>query len=234
MVRRAKEVPSCTKYSKIINWGKEAGTKSALPQSDRITFFKEVAMKSKGKPGPTSYKAAAAKDKACLRNTSNFFSSKNDKITITQSHVFEKSFVPPCVRKQDIHYQLTEKREPFFAHLKTMVGRETRGDGGNGLTRLKKDRRPGPASYSTDKAFKRLSTTERVPGTQFSGLGMFVGQRPDLKHVEKLKAKSNRFLDQVMAAAKKTAPGPGVYKQVEGAFDRQSSKPRELRRTRIV
>lgn len=31
MVRRAKAVPSCTKYSKILNWGKEAGTRSGLP-----------------------------------------------------------------------------------------------------------------------------------------------------------------------------------------------------------
>ena len=110
--------------------------------------------------------------------------------------MYEKSFVPPCVRKQDIHYQLTEKREPFLAHLKTMVGRETQEEGGaNGLSRLKKNRKPGPASYSTAPGFNRLSTTERAPITQFSGLGNFVGQRPDLKHVEKLNAKSNRFLD---------------------------------------
>lgn len=119
-------MPSCTKYSKIINWSKANGTRSALPQSDRVSIFKEIALNAKGKPGPTTYwKAGANKDKACLRNTSNFFTSKNDKITITQCQVYEKSFVPSCVRKQDIHYHLTERKEPFLAHLKTMVGRET-------------------------------------------------------------------------------------------------------------
>lgn len=234
LVRRAKAVPSCTKYSKIRNWGKEAGNTSALPQSERISVFKEAALNAKGKPGPTSYKAGPSKDK-CLRTTSNFFTSKNDKVTITQCHVYEKSFVPPCVRKQDIYYQLTEKRQPFLAHLKTMVGRETREEGGaNGLSRIKKDRRPGPASYSSEKGFTRLSTTERPPITQFSGLGMFVGARTDLKHVEKLKAKSNRFLDQVLVQAKKMGPGPGNYKLLDNGFERQSSKPKHLRRTRII
>lgn len=235
MVRRAKAVPSCTKYSKILNWGREAGTRSALPQSERVTIFREIALNAKGKPGPTTYKAGPSKDKACLRNTTNFFTSKNDKITITQCQVYEKSFVPPCVRKQDIHYQLTEKREPFLAHLKTMVGRETREEGGaNGLSRIKKTRKPGPASYSTEKGFQKLSTTERVPITQFSGLGMCMGPRPDLKHVDKLKAKSNRFLDQVLAQAKKKTLGPGNYKLLDKGFERQSSKPRELRRTRVL
>ena len=63
------------------------------------------------------------------------------------------------------------------------------------LDEIKKNRKPGPASYNTEPGFKRLSTTERAPITQFSGLGMFVGAKTDLKHVDKLKAKSNRFLD---------------------------------------
>lgn len=99
MVKRAKAVPSCTKYSKILNWGKMAGTKSSLPQAEKVTIFREIAKNARGKPGPTSYKAGPSKDKV-LRNTSNFFTSKNDKITITRCQEFEKSFVPPPVSKK--------------------------------------------------------------------------------------------------------------------------------------
>ena len=190
-------------------------------------------MNAKGKPGPTSYKAGPCKDKV-MRNTSNFFSSKNDKVTITECQVFEKSFVPPPVSKKEIKYELTEKKEPFLAHLKTMVGRESTEDGGtNGLSKIKKDRKPGPASYSTDRGYKRLSTTERIQITQFSGLGQFVGQKPDLKHADKLKVKTNRYLDQVIKKAQKMAPAPGSYKNFDKGFERQSSKPRELRRQRV-
>lgn len=135
MVKRAKAIPSCTKYSKILNWGKMAGTKSNLPQAEKVTIFREIAKNARGKPGPTSYKAGPCKDKV-MRNTSNFFTSKNDKVTITRCIEFEKSFVPPPVSKKQIKYELTEKREPFMAHLKTMVGRENaseEGTGANGI-----------------------------------------------------------------------------------------------------
>lgn len=77
--------------------------------------------------------------------------------------------------KKEIKYELTEKREPFMAHLKTMVGREPREDGANGLSKVRKDKKPGPASYNSERGIKILSTIERVPYTQFSGLGNFVG-----------------------------------------------------------
>lgn len=161
MVKLAKGVPSCQKYSKILNWGKEAGKKSSLPQAEKVTIFREIARNSKGKPGPTSYKAGPSKDKV-LRNTSNFFTSKNDKVTITRCQEFEKSFVPAPVSKKQIKYDLTEKREPFMAHLKTMVGREGRDDGANGISKIRKDKQPGPASYHSERGYPRLSTTERV------------------------------------------------------------------------
>lgn len=56
MVKLAKQVPSCQKYSKILNWSKEAGKKSSLPKAEKVTIFREIARNSRGKPGPTSYK----------------------------------------------------------------------------------------------------------------------------------------------------------------------------------
>ena len=61
-----------------------------------------------------------------------------------------------------------------------------------------------------------------------------MGSRPDLKHVDKLKVKSNRYLDQVIVKAQKMAPGPGNYINFDKGYDRQSSKPRELRRQRVI
>lgn len=55
-----------------------------------------------------------------------------------------------------------------MAHLKTMIGRENdieEGTGANGIWKIKKDKKPGPASYTHEAAFHKLSTTERTPIT---------------------------------------------------------------------
>ena len=63
---------------------------------------------------------------------------------------------------------------------------------------------------------------KRIPITQFSGLGNSTGTKEGLKHSEKLAVKSNRFIDQVIKAAKKT-PGVGQYKNVVRGLDIRSS-----------
>ena len=107
--------------------------------------------------------------------------------------------MPGPASKHSVNYALVEDRIPFYASIKTMTGRETEKEGGcNGLSKIKKDRSVGPASYSksnVDNGFKRLSSVARAPIAQFSGLGAYHGTRDNIKHAEKLKVKSNRCFD---------------------------------------
>lgn len=97
----------------------------------------------------------------------------------------------------------------------------------------KKDgKAPGPQTYNLEKSygltFKRLSVNVNI-----SGMSKTEGQKPTLVQADKLKVKSNRFIDMVcQKAVRRGVPGASHYSGVESAFDRQSSKPRALRSLR--
>ena len=74
LIKKAKETPSCQKYSKILKWSDDDRRKSGLPRSDKISIFTEVAAKAKGKPGPHHYPNAVKAKETTLRSTTGFFS----------------------------------------------------------------------------------------------------------------------------------------------------------------
>ena len=96
-----------------------------------------------------------------------------------------------------------------------------------------KKRSVGPQSYNTEKYLK-LSNYQKVSvNIPISGKGVVDGAKP-LTHVNKLKVKSNRYLDQIIknASRKGSAPGVGHYKNVEKGMDKKASLPMSLKSKR--
>ena len=63
-----------------------------------------------------------------------------------------------------------------------------------------------------------------------SGLGVRAGSKENILHVDKLKVKQNRFIDQVIrnASKKGSAPGVGHYK-VEKGYEKKASLPLSIK-----
>jgi len=90
----------------------------------------------------------------------------------------------------------------------------------------------GPQSYKTEDAFKKNSTFQAITtNVNISGLGKTFGL---VEHKDKMKVKSNRFLDQVVKQATKqgSVPGVGHYKNLDKAYERQASLPACLKSKR--
>ena len=76
----------------------------------------------------------------------------------------------------------------------------------------KKDKSPGPTTYKWESSINHSSLMPRsTMNILFSGMGAMAGGKDNIKHVEKLKIKSNRCFDEIQRQSKKI-PGVGQYK----------------------
>jgi len=82
-------------------------------------------------------------------------------------------------------------RTPFYAHMAKSTGRL------DGEKKQKKgDKTPGPTTYKWENSIAASSQgPKRTTNTLISGMGCTDGAKETLKHVDKLKVKSNRCFD---------------------------------------
>ena len=67
---------------------------------------------------------------------------------------------------------------------------------GRGDKTIKKDKTPGPSTYQTEKSLTRISSYQKVINcTSMSGFP--VGSGNNVSTGEKMKLKTNRFIDQI-------------------------------------
>ena len=94
---------------------------------------------------------------------------------------------------------------------------------GRGDVKIKKDKTPGPSTYQTEKSMTRISSYQKcIAVTTMSGFPVSNGN--NITTSEKMRLKSNRFIDQIQKKQKKL-PGVGQYTNVEKAIDNMKSRP---------
>ena len=98
-------------------------------------------------------------------------------------------------------------KEPFYAHMGKSTGRIELDK------KMKKsDKTPGPTTYKWEHSVEKSSQgPKRATNVLISGMGLANGAKDNLKHVDKLKVKSNRCFDLIQKNGKKV-PGVGHYK----------------------
>jgi hypothetical protein len=98
--------------------------------------------------------------------------------------------------------------------------------------KIKKSKTPGPCSYEIDKSIRASSAYKKSAINIPFGGSVTDSSKPDIKHQEKLKIKSTRFLDLIVKRAKQQAPPVGGYQNLEKAFNRVASLPPSLKARR--
>lgn len=180
---------------------------------------------SKGKPGPTSYNDVAGKDKFLLKRTLGTYKSSNAKYTYQESDLhFRKK--DPGPNKYTPKYEFLKPATPFYAKMETATGRY------DAEKKQKKgDKTIGPTTYKWETSLPASSQAPRgATNILISGMGTSAGAKETLKHVDKLKVKSNRVFDTIQKNGRKT-PGVGHYKP-EKADGRTASLPTSLKARR--
>ena len=134
---------------------------------------------------------------------------------------------PGPQHKYILNYQLVEPRRPFMVKIDKSIGR----DQANGV-KAKKSKTPGPCTYDTEKAIRASSAYRGGPINIPLGGGVVESAKPDIKHQDKLKIKSTRFLDLIVKKAKQQGPALGGYQNLEKAFNKVASLPPSLKARR--
>ena len=124
---------------------------------------------------------------------------------------------PGPQHKYTLNYELqsTRPKTPFYVSMSKSQGR--------GERTIKKDKAPGPSTYQTEKPLTRVSSYHK-PINVVNLSGFAVGNGNNVTTGEKLRLKSNRFIDQITKKQKKL-PGVGQYVNVEKAIDNMKSRP---------
>lgn len=135
-----------------------------------------------------------------------------------------KKFPGPQHKYNYNFLKVCRPKTPILVRMSKSTGRDIES---KSLTKSK-SRNVGPASYNTEIAFRKFSAKRSqnaiFPGTQPKPNGHQV------PHCDKLKIKTQRFIDQVVKL-KKGIPGVGNYK-VEKSWDRQAGLPPSLKNKR--
>lgn len=209
-----------------------------MPRGARISVIDEASRISKKTPGPSTYKEVGqSKDKMCLARTLGTYKSSLKKMSSIDLESFAKKELPGPLNKYRINYRLVEPREPFYAQISKSLGRDNKPKGAPGTSintrRIQKDNSAGPGTYNVEKGLLKLSSMVKPPyASSVSGLSMAEAAKPNLLHIDKLKVKSERGFERLVRMRKARAPGVGIYKNTESAFDMTSRLPRSLSKKR--
>lgn len=104
------------------------------------------------------------------------------------------------------------------------------GRGDSTAKAIKKDKTPGPATYSTEKSITRIAGYKNVVNA-VGVSGFAVGGGCNVSTGDKMRLKTNRFLDEVTKRSKKV-PGVGQYLNVEKGMNMKSRPITSLRQKR--
>ena len=119
---------------------------------------------------------------------------------------------------------MTLEKTPHYVNMSKSTGRIQ-------SAKTVKSKEPGPSTYNTDKSWDKQSGVKSTVNVGFSGFGKHINMGV-IPTKDKLKIKSERFLDQIVKQHKKL-PGVGSYKNVEKAMDNYQAKlPTSLRSKR--
>ena len=127
---------------------------------------------------------------------------------------------PGPQHKYTLNYELQSQRPktPFYVSMSKSAGR-----GDSTAKAIKKDKTPGPASYQTEKNMNKIAGyTKVVNAVGISGFSVSNGC--NVSTGDKMRLKTNRFLDEVTKRSKKV-PGVGQYVNLEKAMDKMKSRP---------
>lgn len=130
---------------------------------------------------------------------------------------------PGPQHKYNLQYGLLRPSSKQMVRMEKAIGR----DSDAALKAPKKNKTPGPTSYDTEKGIK-ASAGFRNPINIPMANGVVESSHPDIKHQDKLKIKSNRFLDQVIKKSAKVPP-VGNYANLEKAYKSVASLPTSLK-----
>jgi len=126
-----------------------------------------------------------------LLRTLGTFKDGDIKMSFMEGEALARKKDPGPQHKYTLNYELQSNRPrtPFYVSMSKSAGR-----GGDRI--IKKDKTPGPSTYQTEKSLTRVSSYHKaIAITTMSGFP--VGNGNSISTQEKMRVKSNRFLDEI-------------------------------------